>query len=79
MQETLEAVYEDGVFKPLTHPHISEGQRVKIIVEPISDTLIDEVLDLAGKVYEGLTDQEIKEVEKIALKRDNFWGNKKSK
>lgn len=79
MQEMLEAVYENGVFKPLTHPKILEGQKVKIIVELISESTIDEILDLAGKVYEGLTDQDIREVEKIALKRDNFFGDRSSK
>lgn len=72
----LEAVFENGVFKPLTHPHITEGQKVKIIVEPVSESTIDEILDLAGKVYEGLTDRDIREVEEIALKRDNFWGDR---
>ena len=32
----------------------------------------DEILGLAAQVYAGLSEQEIKEVEKIALDRNNF-------
>jgi hypothetical protein len=32
----------------------------------------DEILDLAHQVYEGLSDEEIAEIEAIALDRTNF-------
>ena len=52
---------------------IEEGQRVKIVVE--SDEL-PAVLQLATQVYDGLTSEEIAEVEKIALDRRDFFGTK---
>ena len=32
----------------------------------------DEILDLAAQVYAGLSEQEVKEIEEIALDRSNF-------
>ena len=36
----------------------------------------DEVLKLAGQVYAGLSEQEVSEVEKIALDRSHFVGER---
>ena len=37
MTQALDAIFEDGVFKPLTTPHISEHQKVHLLVEvPVS-------------------------------------------
>ena len=73
MKKELDAIYENGVFKPLTSPEISEGQQVKIIVETVSKP--QDLLALAARVYEGLSDREIEEVEKIALDRSHFFGD----
>lgn len=81
MTEIVEAVYQNGGFKlmkPLSVP-LAEGQEVKLIVEAEEDSSKDsanKILELAGKVYEGLTDEEIDEIEAIALNRSNFFGNR---
>jgi predicted DNA-binding antitoxin AbrB/MazE fold protein len=74
MTQTLEAVFEDGTFKPVDNGSLpfSEGQRVKLTVEVPTETQGD-LLGLAGKVYEGLSDNEIDEVERIALDRGSFF------
>ena len=36
----------------------------------------DEILDLAGQVYAGLSEQDIDGVERIALDRSNFAGSR---
>lgn len=74
MTQTLEAVFEDGSFKPVDNGSLpfSEGQRVKLTVEVPSGTQGD-LLELAGKVYEGLSDKDIDEVERIALDRGSFF------
>ena len=68
----LKAVYEDGVLRPLEHPGLEEHQRVLLEIrnepqEPASSPL-------AGwhRVYEGLSENEIAEVEAIALDRSRF-------
>ena len=36
-------------------------------------------MKLAGKIYEGLSEQEIEEMEKIMLDRSNFFGERTNK
>ncbi|MDX6497059.1 MAG: hypothetical protein QOG23_319 [Blastocatellia bacterium] len=74
MTQTLEAVFEDGSFKPVDNGSLpfSEGQRVKLTVEAPTETQ-DDLLGLAGQVYEGLSDKDIDEVERIALNRGSFF------
>lgn len=67
---TLEAVFQNGAFHPLSpSPVWSEGQHVRLVVE----TQEPDVLALAGAVYEGLSDEEQAEVERIALRRGDFF------
>lgn len=74
MTQTLEAVFEDGSFKPVDNGSLpfSEGQRVKLTVEVPTETEGD-ILGLAGQVYEGLSDKDVDEVERIALDRGSFF------
>ena len=73
MSETLEAIYENGVFKPLKAPRISEGQHVRLTVETPSETSPEELLELAAQVYHGLSDKQIHDIEAIALSRADFF------
>lgn len=74
MAQTLEAVFEDGSFKPVENGSLpfSEGQRVTLTVEVPAESKVD-LLGLAGQVYEGLSDKDIDEVERIALDRGSFF------
>lgn len=75
MAKSCEAVFENGVFRPLTAPSdITEGQRVKLTVEAETP---EDVLSLAAKVYDGLSGDEIDEIERIALDRRDFFGGRK--
>ena len=67
MKQILDAIYENGVFRPLKNIDISEGQSVRLIVETTSSLSPDDLLNLAAQVYEGLSDEDIKEIEEIAL------------
>ncbi len=73
--ETLEAIFEQGAFRLVRPPIIPlrDGQHVRLIVEV--DDSSDSVLALAADVYAGLSSQDIAEVEEIALKRGNFFGD----
>ena len=46
MKQTLEAIYEDGVFKPVEHLEIPNGQQVRLEVETLSDPSMEDVLSL---------------------------------
>ncbi|KHD08043.1 hypothetical protein PN36_19675 [Candidatus Thiomargarita nelsonii] len=68
MSASVEAVFEQGVFRPLTP--IPEGKPLKINIETKSDC--NDVLKLARSVYEGLSEPEIDDIEQIALDRTHF-------
>ncbi len=67
----IDAIFENGVFRPLAPlVGIPEGRTVRLTVElfpPTAEPPAEDVLALAAKVYEGLTEEEIDEVDRIAL------------
>lgn len=75
MKQTVEAIYENGALRLLQPGVLSmfEGQRVRIV---INDDVEPEPLRLAAHVYDGLSEQEIDEIEGIALDRGNFFGTR---
>ena len=76
MKQTMDAVYEDGVFKPMKPPKLSEGQHVRIEIETPFEKSFDDLLELAAKVYEGLSADDIDGIEKIAHGRRDFFGDR---
>ncbi len=75
MKHVIDAIYENGAFRPiqLDTIGISEGQQVRITVDNETEP---ESLKLAICVYDGLSDEEIDEIEQIALDRSNFFGTR---
>ena len=73
VQETIDAIYVHGVFKPLKAPAIPDGQRVRLVVETVIATPED-LLALAAQVYEGLSSEQVDAIEEIAIDRRNFFG-----
>jgi predicted DNA-binding antitoxin AbrB/MazE fold protein len=70
--KTVEAVYEGGVLKPLTALDLPEHQRVRVTIDIASDEPADETLRAWLGVYAGLDDEDVAEVEAIALDRGRF-------
>ena len=69
--QKIEAVFQDGAFRPVEPTNfIKEGQRVKIVVELEE---LSAILQLATSVYAGLSEDEINEIEEIALNRRDFF------
>jgi predicted DNA-binding antitoxin AbrB/MazE fold protein len=68
----LEAIYEDGVLKPLEDPGLEEHQHVllEIRIEPPAGAL--SAIASWHRVYEGLSEEQVAAVEAIALDRDHF-------
>ena len=73
MKQTLDAVYENGVFKPSLPPNLPNGQHVRLEIETPSEESPEDLLELAGQVYDGLSDSQIEEIEQIALDRQDFF------
>lgn len=80
MTQTIEAIYQNGVFKPLKQvsEKIAEAEKVKLVVETESkNEEVNPIMKLAENFYEGLSEEDIEEIEKIALDRSNFFGDRK--
>lgn len=75
MKHALDAIYENGAFRPLQQPvvAIAEGQRVRITID---DEAEPQALRLAMSVYDGLSDTDILEIETIALDRGAFFDSR---
>lgn len=75
MVKNLVAVYENGAFRPTTDEDIAlpDGTRVRLTVEPIAQNAQENILDLAAKVYAGLSDGEVADIERIAMDRTHFF------
>jgi predicted DNA-binding antitoxin AbrB/MazE fold protein len=73
--ETIEAVYERGGFRPVFPEklHFADGQKVRLVVERMETP--EEILALATEVYEGLSETEVEEIERHAVRRGDFFGN----
>jgi predicted DNA-binding antitoxin AbrB/MazE fold protein len=73
MADILEVVFENGVFRPLSTPSIPDGKRLRIRMEPTQRESPKDILELAGSVFDGLSDEEMDDVERIATDRRDFF------
>ena len=76
MTRILEAVYEDGVLRPLEDPGLKEHQRVLLEIRTEPEEHASSALEAWHQVYEGLPEDEIAEIEGIALDRSHFSSRK---
>ncbi len=75
-KQTFDAVYQDGVFHlvGVRPPNLEEGHRVQLVVEDATPNGVEKTnLDFAAKIYVGLSEEEISEVERIAMDRSRFF------
>lgn len=63
------AVYENGVFRPLEDPGLNEHQKVTVEILAEPETTPGEALAAWQTVYEGLSEEQVREIEEIALDR----------
>lgn len=75
-QQIIDAIYEDGTFKPINGGELplTPGQHVRIVFDEVAESA--ETLKLAGEVYEGLSEDEIAEIEAIAFDRSRFFDDR---
>ena len=80
MTQTIEAIYQNGIFKPLNpiSEEITEGEKVKLVVETEAENEeVNPFMKLAENFYEGLSEEDVEEIERISLDRSNFFGDRK--
>jgi predicted DNA-binding antitoxin AbrB/MazE fold protein len=73
MRQTIKARYHDGVLQPLEPLALAEETEVQVTVDTTAAVSADEILRRATQVYQGLTSDQIAEVETIALDRRQFF------
>ena len=75
MSEQIDAVYEHGAFRVVGDSDLTltDGDRVKLIVESVQTSEASDVLKLAADVYAGLSSDEVTEIESIATDRSQFF------
>jgi predicted DNA-binding antitoxin AbrB/MazE fold protein len=76
MEQVVEAIYERGVLRPLTPINLTERQRVNLRINVLDRQAALKIIEQLGKVYEGLSDQDIADIEAIALNRSDFFGKR---
>ncbi len=71
MPKTIEAVFERGVLIPVSPLNISEHKKVTLTIEdePVKSA---DILSLLSMVYNGLSPEDIEDIEKLALDRSGF-------
>ncbi len=72
MKGTVEAVFQDGVFRPIRRPDLPEGERVRLTVESVGKSSPADVIELATRVYQGLSSKDVAEIEEMARHRPLF-------
>jgi len=68
----FEAVYEDGVLKPLQDPGLADHHRFSVRVQELEEMGAADDLAAWHRVYAGLADDDLAAVEEIALDRSRF-------
>ena len=72
--ESVEAIYEDGAFRP-TSPidaQLAEGQHVHLSVRVDAPASEVDPLAMLTDFWEGLSEDDVREIESIILDRDNW-------
>ncbi|REJ72764.1 MAG: DUF104 domain-containing protein [Planctomycetota bacterium] len=74
----IDAIYDDGVLKPVGGGDLplQPGQKVRIVIDAPVEATLPQTLQLAGEVYDGLSQDEIDEVEAIAFDRTRFFAGR---
>lgn len=73
MRQTVKARYHDGVLQPLEPLALADQSEVQVTVETETPVTVDDILQHAAGVYQGLSAEEIAKVEAIALDRQHFF------
>ena len=75
MTQTIDAVFEKGVFRPKKPVSLKEGEEVRITLAPKGMTPEEAEEHMRGwhKVFEGLSDEEIDEISNVRESRKTFF------
>ncbi|MCG2769280.1 MAG: hypothetical protein ABIK79_16810 [Chloroflexota bacterium] len=85
VSQPVEATYEGDVLRLHRALPLDKHQRVLVVVVPIPEPTPptretpspDEILQLAAQVYDGLSPDDVDEIERLALDRSRFFARRK--
>jgi predicted DNA-binding antitoxin AbrB/MazE fold protein len=72
MKQIVDAVYENGVFRPLSPLDLPSGERVRVEIDVKPQVDVNAIVSQFREVYAGLTPDEIAELEAVILDRSSF-------
>jgi predicted DNA-binding antitoxin AbrB/MazE fold protein len=72
VKTTIDAVFQDGVFKPCQDLPLADGTRVRLTAETAEPSTPEDILALAARVYDGLSPADVDEIEEMARRRPLF-------
>ena len=77
MSQIIDAIYEEGVLKPLEPLNLKERAKVhlQILIEDDRRQQAEEILKLARESCKGLSNEELTIMESAKLNRENFFSN----
>ena len=73
MRQTIKARYHNGVLKPLEPLALPDEAEVQLTIDTAASATVDEILERAGRVYQGLTGEQIAQVDSVALDQGGFF------
>lgn len=73
MKQTIKARFHQGILQPLEPLPIPEESEVQITVETPTHVIAEDIVEHAARVYQGLTAEEVAQIEAIALNRAQFF------
>ena len=76
MEREVEVVYRDGVLMPLEPLKLAENLRMTITLHLPAAERAQEILAAAQRVFADLSDEDIAEIEAIALDRSHFMSQR---
>jgi predicted DNA-binding antitoxin AbrB/MazE fold protein len=77
MSKTIEAVYENGIFRPLDPVSLTEGLHVQVSIPESEAEIVTRVaaLDTFDSACEDLTEEQLQLLDE-AIKRSPWFGNR---
>ncbi len=71
MDRVVDAIYEQGILKPLEALDLPEHQRVRLTIHELATESPDDALDAWQEVYNGLPEEDIAQIEALACDRSH--------
>lgn len=73
MRQTIKARFHDGVLQPLEPLILTEESEVQVTVDSVPTSSGEDILQRAARVYNGLSQEQVSQIEAVTLDRRQFF------